>query len=214
VPVHTFGDAQSELEAHVVLHAAAPQMYGVQGVVVPAWQVPAPLQVRAELAVVPVQLAAAHCVPDAYRRQPPEPSQKPSVMQPAAPASVHWFKGSCPAGTLVHVPMLPLSAHDLQFELQAVAQQTPWAHTPLVHSLPAAQAVPFVFFVHTPPLQMLGLLQSALVVHEVLHALVPHTNGSQLEVLAAWQVPVPLQVRVEDSVTPVQLAAAHCVPEA
>jgi hypothetical protein len=57
-------------------------------------------------------------------------------------------------------------------------------------------------------------LQSALVVHVVLQAPVPHTNGSQPEVVAVWQVPVPLHVRAEVSVAPVQLAAAHCVPEA
>jgi hypothetical protein len=142
------------------------------------------------------------------------PLQKPLVPQLAAPASVHWFSGSWPAVTLLHVPMLPVSAHDLQLELQAVAQQTPCAHTPLVHSVPAAHVEPFVFFVHTPPLQMFGLLQSALVVHVLLHAPVPQANGSQLDVLAVWQVPVPLHVRTEDSVTPVQLAPAHWVPEA
>jgi hypothetical protein len=110
--------------------------------------------------------------------------------------------------------MLPESAQDLQFELHAVAQQTPCAHTPLVHSVPAEQAVPFVFSVHTPPLQMSGLLQSALVVHDVLQAPVPQMYGLQLEVDPAWQVPVPLQVRVDVRVTPVQLAAAHWVPEA
>jgi hypothetical protein len=34
----------------------------------------------------------------------------------------------------------------------------------------------------------------------------------QLDIVAAWQVPVPLHVRAEVNVEPVQLAAAHCVP--
>jgi hypothetical protein len=110
--LHTFGLLQSALVVQVVLHAPVPQTNGSQLEVVAAWQVPVPLQVRADVSVTPVQLAAAHCVPDAYRRQAPLPLQKPSVPQAAAPLSVHWFSGSCPAGTFVHVPTVPVSAHD------------------------------------------------------------------------------------------------------
>ena len=35
-----------------------------------------------------------HVVPAAYGRQPPLPSQKPSVSQVAAVASAHWPSGS------------------------------------------------------------------------------------------------------------------------
>jgi hypothetical protein len=59
-----------------------------------------------------VQVAAAHCVPEAYFWQAPAPLQKPLLPQLAAPASVHWLNGSWPAGTLVQVPMLLVSAHD------------------------------------------------------------------------------------------------------
>ena len=48
-------------------------------------QVPAPSQVRAGVNVVPTQVEAVQVVPFAYRRQPPEPSQKPSVPQLGAP---------------------------------------------------------------------------------------------------------------------------------
>ena len=71
-----------------------------------------PLQVRADVSVEPVQLAAAHWVPAPYRRQAPAPLQNPSVPQAAAPLSVHWFSGSCPAGTLVQAPTVPDKAHD------------------------------------------------------------------------------------------------------
>ena len=64
VPVHTFGELQSAPDAHDVLQAVAPHRYGLHEVVVALWQTPAPLQVRAELAVDPVQLAPAHWVPD------------------------------------------------------------------------------------------------------------------------------------------------------
>ena len=62
-PLQTSGDTQSVSSAQVVLHAVAPQMYGSQAVVVTAWQVPVPLQVRAGVAVEPEQVAAAQTVP-------------------------------------------------------------------------------------------------------------------------------------------------------
>ena len=62
--------------------------------------------------------------------------------QLAAPWSVHWFSGSCPAGTVEQVPPVPVSAHDMQLSAHAVRQQTPCAHTPLLHSPPAAQEAP------------------------------------------------------------------------
>jgi hypothetical protein len=83
-----------------------------QLVAVTVRQMPAPSQVRAGVNVVPAHVDAAQVVPLAYRRQPPEPSQNPSVPQLDAPWSAHWFRGSCPAGTAVHVPTLPVSAQD------------------------------------------------------------------------------------------------------
>jgi hypothetical protein len=134
------------------------------------------------------------------------------VPQAAAPLSVHWFSGSCPAGTFVQVPTVPLSAHDWQVPAQAALQQKPWAQKLEAHSVPAAQAVPMAFLPQVPPLQTLGDAQSALLVQVVLHAPVPQANGSHADVVAAWQVPVPLQVRAEVSVVPVQLGPAHCTP--
>jgi hypothetical protein len=52
------------------------------------------------------------------------------VPQPLAPVSAHWFSGSAPAGTLVQVPALPVSAHDWQFPAQLDAQQTPCWQNP------------------------------------------------------------------------------------
>ena len=70
------------------------------------------------------------------------PSQVPSVPQLGAPWSVHWFSGSCPAGTVEQVPPVPVSAHDRQVPVQAVRQQTPCAQNPLLHSGPAPQDAP------------------------------------------------------------------------
>jgi hypothetical protein len=101
--------------------------------------------------------------------------QKPSFPQLAAPASVHWFCGSCPAGTLVQVPTVPASAHDWQVPPHAVWQQTPCAQNPKAHSLFDAQVAPTAFFTQLPPLQMNGEMQSVSTVHVVLHAVAPHT---------------------------------------
>jgi len=138
-------------------------------------QVPPPSQVRAGVKVVPTHVEAAQVVPLAYRRQPPDPSQNPSVLHDDAPWSVHWFRGSCPAGTDVQVPTLPVSAHDWQVPVQAVAQQNPWAQKPELHSAAEPQAAPIGFLPQLPPMHVFGDVQSAFDAHDVLHAFVPHT---------------------------------------
>jgi hypothetical protein len=140
------------------------------------------------------------------------PLQKPSVPQAAAPLSVHWFSGSCPAGTFVHVPTVPVSAHDWHVPAHAALQQKPCAQNPDVHWFPAVQAAPIALVVQLPPLQVNGAAQSVSAVQVVLHALVPQTYGLHEEVVTVWQVPVPLQVRAGVSVEPVQLAATQVVP--
>jgi hypothetical protein len=140
--------------------------------------------------------------------------QKPSVPQAAAPLSVHWFSGSCPVGTLVQLPTVPVSAHDWHVPAHAALQQKPCAQNPDRHSPATPQATPSAFFVQVPPLQVNGDTQSALVVQVVLHAPVPQANGSHAELVAVWQVPVPLQVRVGVKVDPVQAAATQVVPAA
>jgi len=48
-----YPDAQSRAEVQDVLHAEVPHTYGLHGLVVAAWQVPDPLQVRADVYVEP-----------------------------------------------------------------------------------------------------------------------------------------------------------------
>ena len=98
------------------------------------------LHVAAGVSVVPVQTAATQVVPEAYLRQTPLPLHEPSVPQVAMPWSVHWFRGSCPAGTAVHVPIVPASAHDAHVPVQAVPQQTPCAQKLCAQSLAIVQA--------------------------------------------------------------------------
>jgi hypothetical protein len=96
--------------------------------------------------------------------------QVPSVPHEAMPASVHWPTGSAPAATLVQVPSVPASAHDLQVAVQAVAQQIPCAQIPFAQSVLAVQVAPFGRLVQTLPMQTLGERQSVSAVHEVLQA--------------------------------------------
>jgi hypothetical protein len=136
--------------------------------------VPVPLQVRAGVNVVPEHEAATQVVPVTYSRQAPAPLQVPSLPQLAAPASVHWLSGSWPAATLVHVPSVPASAHDLHVAVQVVAQQMFCAQMPLAQSLFAVQAAPLGRFVQTPVEQMFGDAQSVSAPHDALQAPVPH----------------------------------------
>jgi hypothetical protein len=84
-----FGDTQSVSTVQVVLQAPVPHAYGSHIDDVAVWQVPVPLQARADVSVEPLQLAATQVVPAVYRRQAPVPLQVPSLPQVEAPASVH-----------------------------------------------------------------------------------------------------------------------------
>jgi hypothetical protein len=181
---------------------------------VAVWQVPVPLQLRAFVNVVPEHVAAAHCVPALYRRQAPLPLHMPSVLQLDAPRSAHWPSGSWPPGTLPQVPTVPVIAHDWQVPLHAVAQQTPWAQNPDRHSPLAPHPTPVDFFAQLPPMQVKGATQSVSTVHVVRHAALLQLYGSHIDVVAAWQVPVPLHDRDDVSVELVQVAAPHWVPAA
>jgi hypothetical protein len=210
------GATQSASAVHVPRQVpVVPHLYAPQLVAVDVPQVPAPSHVRAGVNVVPLQVDAAQVVPMAYSRQAPLPSQVPSLPQVAAPWSVHWLKGSWPAATAAQVPIVPVKPHDRQMPTQAVAQQTPCSQKPLLHSPAAPQVAPIGFLPQLPLMQVLGLVQSALVMHVVRQAPpVPQTYGSHCESDVVWHVPVPLHVRAGAYVEPVQLAATQTVPVA
>jgi hypothetical protein len=143
-------------------------------------QLPAPSHVRASVAVLPEvgQVGGAHWVPAAYSWQLPAPSQKPVFPQVVAPSAAHWPFGSMPsAGTGLHMPGVPASAHDRQPPLHAVVQQTPCAQKPLWQSPGSAQGAAGGRNPHEPLLQTLGAAQSASAVQVALQARVPHLNG-------------------------------------
>ena len=162
----------------------------------------------------PEQPWAMHCVPVAYSWQAPLPSQKPLVPQLAAPASVHWFSGSEPAGTTLQVPTEPVSAHDRQVPVHAVWQHTPCEQLPELQSVLAVHMAPLdsspqVMFMHVA-----GEVQSALTVHVVLHTppVAAQANGVHSDGVTVLHVPAPSQVRVAVKVEPTQVEAAQVVP--
>jgi hypothetical protein len=144
---HCAGETQSVLVEQVVLHAVALQVKGTQLALVTVRHAPAPSHVRAGVSVEPVQLAATQTVPAAIWRHLPAPSQVPSFPQTLVVVA-HWLAGvgAAPAGIGVHVPVDPVRLHAVHVPVQAVSQQTPFAQFPDVHSEPAPQVVPFVFF--------------------------------------------------------------------
>ena len=179
VVLQRLGATQYALDAQVALHwPFVPQMRlppQVVGVAVP--QVPVPLHRFGGLKLVPVQVAAPHCVPLTYFRQAPAPSHIPSVPQVEAVVVVHWVVGlgAAPAGTGEQVPALPASAHDWQVPVQAELQQTPCAQKPDPQSAATAQVAPIGFFPQLPLVQTLGETQSAVEAQVVLQAAVPQT---------------------------------------
>ncbi len=135
--------------------------------------------------------------------------------QVAAPCATHWLAGSVPPpGTGVQVPALPASAHDMQVDPQAVAQQSPCAQIPVLHSVPPAQAAPVDFSPHDPPVQTAGAAQSAFEVHVALQAAAPQVKGAHDVAAGLTQVPAPSQLAPAVNVAPPvgQVAARHEVP--
>lgn len=135
--------------------------------------------------------------------------------QLAAPLSVHWPAGSAaPAGTGLQVPLVAPSAQDMQLPAQGVAQQTPCAHWPVRHSVPAWQTAPLGLSPHEPPLQVAGAAQSASLAQVDLQAFTPQVNGKQEAAPGTMQVPAPSQVPPAVNVLPGmgQLAPAQAVP--
>lgn len=114
--------------------------------------------------------------------------------QVAPVASAHCCSGSWPAGTLVQIPALPLSAQDLQSPSQAVMQQVPCAQKPELQSLSAEQPPPIGFLPQLPAVQVFPVVQSALVAQLCLHCpAVPQRYGAHDWAGVPTQVPLPSQ---------------------
>jgi hypothetical protein len=99
--------------------------------------------------------------------------------------------------------------------VHALAQQTPCAQKPELHSAPAPHVAPIGFLPQLMLLQLFGDVQSVLDEQLVRQALlVPHWYGSHADGVDVRQVPVPLHVRAGVKLEPVQRAAAQVVPAA
>src|SRR5437763_146924 len=133
------GATQSASAVQVVRHAApaASHLYFPHAPVVAAAQTPAPSHRRADVNVETLQLAATHCVPMAYFRQAPAPSQVPSLPQVVAAAIGHCdaTSGAEPAAIGEHVPTLPEIEHDMHVPVQALLQQTLFTQNPDAQSV-------------------------------------------------------------------------------
>ncbi len=218
VPTQMLGEAQSPVPPHIVLQilAVVSQPYGSQSDEVTVRQTPAPSHVRGGVSVEPTQVPATQVVPFAWSWQAPAPSHVPVVPQVEAAVTAHWLAtaGGSPTATLLQVPLLAASAHDLQSPVQPLEQQTPCWQKPELHSAAVAQGSPSGRLVQTPALQMLGDTQSASAVQVTLQETVVLSHWNAPHEVPVWvaQVPVPLQSRGAVKVAAVQVAAAHCVP--
>jgi hypothetical protein len=108
------------------------------------------------------------------------------------------------------VPPVPVSAHDMQFPVQAVLQQTPWAQKPLLHSPPAPQDAPSGLRPQLDAVQTLPLVQSVLAVQVAAQLPELHTYGAHGCDAPGMQVPLPSQRPASVSVDPVH----DCMPQA
>jgi hypothetical protein len=117
-----------------------------------------------------------------------------------------------PVATFMHDPMLPDSAHDRHALLQAVAQHTPWAQLPEIHSMRSEQNAPLGFFPHELPVQTLPGVQFVSTVQLPKHCAPLQANGTHEMVTGSTQAPVALQVDSGVNTLFSQCAAAQTVP--
>ena len=91
------------------------------------------------------------------------------MRQVEAPWSAHWPSGSWPTGTAMQVPWFLSIAHDMQFPVQVVEQQTPCAQWVDMQSASAAQLAPGGLRPQLPLLHVVPAVQSASAAQTVLH---------------------------------------------
>jgi hypothetical protein len=188
--------AQSALDVQVDLQTAAPQANGKHEVALGVTHFPAPSQDDWPVNMMPVagHVGSAHFVLAAYFWHAPA-AQRPFVPQLAAPWSRHMPFGSTMfVGTFVHWPSVPVRPHDLQAAVQVVAQQKPWAHTPVAHSVAAEHGAPLSFLPHELPLHTLGVEQFAVTVQASKHLVPLQAYGTHERAVGATHCPVLLHV--------------------
>jgi hypothetical protein len=162
---------------HEVWQAVAPHTYGSHGVLEAAWQVPAPSQVRAGVALPALHEAAAQVVPAGHRPQAPAPLHVPVRPQVLASLAAHSLSGSVPAATGAQVPSVwPVLVCEqaMQLPAQAWSQHRPSTQLPLRQSVATEQAAPICWGgAQCPAMQLLPSAQSVLLEQLVLHEVAP-----------------------------------------
>ena len=158
--------------------AVVSQVYLPHGLDVAAPQTPAPLQVRADRAIVALEhIGAAHWVPLTCLRHAPAPSQVPSFPHVVAAAAGHCAatSGGAPGAIGEHVPTLPVSEHDTQVPVQAELQQTLLTQNPESQSefIPLGQAPPIGILPQLLLTHVLPLVHWVVAVQVVRHVAVP-----------------------------------------
>lgn len=115
--------------------------------------------------------------------------------QVAAGWAAHLLAGSvAPAGTGVQVPALPVSAHDMHVDAQAVAQQIPCAQVFDTHSALVEHEAPLGLRPHELPAQAFPVEHSALVAQAEKHFDPLQANGAQAMASGAAQLPLASQL--------------------
>jgi hypothetical protein len=180
-----------------------------------ATQTPTPSQLRVAVNDAPTHVAPAHWVAALYNRQAPFPSHLPSVLHMGAPLSAQrCWESSPPSGTAEHLPRLPATAQDMQVPAQAVLQQTPCAHVPVLHSPSAPHVLPMGFLPQLPLTQTFPVEQFELTVQLIRQVplAAAQLKGAQSCVLPGWQAPWPLQRLASVWVAPAHEPAPQMVP--
>jgi hypothetical protein len=120
------------------------------------------------------QVAARHTEPARHFRQPPLPSQKPSLPQLETSAALQRPSGSAaPSGSGEHVPGEPASAQLAHTPSHAELQQTPSTQKPDRHSPDSRHAAPLLFLPHRPPTHLFGAAHCESSLHDSKQAVPP-----------------------------------------
>jgi hypothetical protein len=173
-PLQTLPWAQSASALHVMAQREPLQANGAQVIASGATQAPLAVQSDSGVDTPLSQRSGAQTVPAAYRRQMPPMSQRPSVLQEAAPRSTQTPRRSgLPAATAVQCPIADGSAQLRQEPMQALSQQTPSTQFPLSHSPPCWHDWPTGLGPQLPATQTLPVVQSLSDVHRLTQAAAP-----------------------------------------
>jgi hypothetical protein len=142
-----------------------------------------------------LQAPPPHTVPAGYLRQPPAPSQVPSVAQLEGGCGRHPPRVSAPPAAIgLQRPGCVPAEQVRQAPSQASSQQTPSLQMPLAHWLAPPHGWPRPLGPQLPPVQAgASPLQSAALPQLPVQAPLLHWNGAQLTEPPALHAPRPSQ---------------------